>query len=106
MNVWGYVPPAEPPPYPPPLVGLLSWPLSHVPVLLVVVCAAGPLLVHFTVVPTITVMAAGENEQTWIPTPAPEAHMLPPPPPLRAVELPLLALPTIRHGLSWQIRVP
>src|SRR5881409_324427 len=92
MNVCRYVPPAEPPPYPPPLVGLLSWPLSHVPVLLVVVCADGPLLVHFTVVPTITVTAAGEKEKSWIVTPTTDPLMFPPPPPLRPVELPQAAL--------------
>src|SRR5216684_7212999 len=92
MTVYLYEPPAEPPPYPPPLVGPLTWPLSQVPVLLVAVCADGPLLVHFTVVPTFTVTAAREKEKSWIVTPTTEPLMFPPPPPLRPVELPQAAL--------------
>jgi hypothetical protein len=72
VNVYRYVPPAEPPPYAPPLLGLLSWPLSHVAVLLVAVCADAPLLVHFTAVPTFTVKLAGEKEKSWMLTPPTE----------------------------------
>jgi len=37
--------------------------------LLVAVCADGPLLVHFTVVPTFTVKVVGEKEKSWMVTP-------------------------------------
>ena len=59
------------------------------------VCADGPLLVHLTADPTVTVTAAGENEKSWMVTPTTEplGGMFPPPPPeLRPVEVPQAAL--------------
>jgi hypothetical protein len=38
---------------------------------LVVVCDDGPLLLHWTVVPTLTDSMAGEKEKSWIVTQAP-----------------------------------
>src|SRR5439155_307975 len=70
-----------------------SWPLSHPVPSLVVVCVAGPLLVHVTVVLSGTVVQEGAKLKSaiviWLdvlvhPPPPPP----PPPPPEGLVELP------------------
>ena len=71
-----------------------SWPLSHPVPSLVVVCVAGPLLVHVTVVPSGTVVQEGAKLKSaiviWLDM---LVHPPPPPPPPPPYDVGVLELP-------------